>query len=233
MGLAAENTAQKYEITREECDEYAYQSLQRFKAAFESGKINEEIHPITLKNGKIFDTDECPRFKTRLEDLTKIPPCFKRNGVLTPANLGGFCDGAVSMLLASEKAISKLNLRPLARIVGWARLGCDPFVMEGPILAIKELMRITQKRLSDVELFEINEAFSSTVLAVQKELNLDPSIVNVNGGSIVIGYPFGVTGQHICLALINEMRRRKNKLGVVGLSVGGGHGYAMLFENCN
>ena len=236
MGMTAENVAEKYNISREDQDEFAYQSQQRAKAALESQRFKYEILPIVIpgKRGKkdtIVDVDEHPKPETTLEALSELPPAFKNDGSVTAGNASGINDGASAVLIVSRKVAEHLGMKRKWRIVASTAVGVDPRVMGiGPIPAIKKLMKQTGYDLKDVELFEINEAFAAPSIAVERELGLDREIVNVNGGGIALGHPIGNSGCRIVVSLIHEMEKRGLNLGLAALCGGSGHGQALLLE---
>lgn len=234
MGVTAENLADKYAISREECDNHALKSQTGWKKAQESGHFKDEITPVTIKvKGKevAMDTDEHPKPATTLETLAKLPTVFKKNGTVTAGNASGISDGAAAVLLASEDAVSKNNLKPIARIVGYSYVGCDPSIMGiGPAPAIRQLCERTGVKLQDIDVLEVNEAFAAQFLAVQKELQLDPSKLNVNGGAIAIGHPIGMSGARIVCNLAYELQRRKGKYAIGSACIGGGQGIAIMLE---
>lgn len=234
MGMTAENLAIKYKITRQECDEYALKSQERWREANNAGYFNEELTPVPVptKHGDVmFTTDEHPR-ETTLEKLSKLPTVFKENGVVTAGNASGISDGAGAVLIAGEEAIKQHKLKPLARLVAYSVVGCDPYVMGiGPVPAIKKLCSRSGVKLKDVDLVEINEAFAPQYLAVEKELDLDPEKTNVHGGAIAIGHPLGASGSRITSHLVHELRRRRGKYGIGSACIGGGQGIALLLES--
>jgi acetyl-CoA C-acetyltransferase len=236
MGLTAENVAEKYNIAREDQDQFAYTSQMRAKKAIEEGRFKDEIVPVVIpgKRGKketIVDTDEHPRPETTLEGLAKLPPAFKDDGTVTAGNSSGINDGASAVLVLSGVLAEQLHMRRRWRIVGSVAVGVDPRIMGiGPIPAIRKLMEQTGYRLDDVELFEINEAFAAPSVAVERELGLNREIVNVNGGGIALGHPIGNTGCRLVVSLIHEMEKRDLTLGMAALCGGSGHGQAMLIE---
>jgi acetyl-CoA C-acetyltransferase len=236
MGMTAENVAEKYNVSREDQDQFAYRSQMRAKKALEQGRFKDEIVPVVIpgRHGKPdihVDTDEHPRPDTTLEKLSKLPPAFKKDGTVTAGNSSGINDGASAVLVISRELANKLNMKRKWRIVGSAAVGVDPRMMGiGPIPAIKKLLKQTSVDLKDIELFEINEAFAAPLVAVERELGLNPEIVNVNGGGIALGHPIGNTGCRLVVSLIYEMERRGSKLGLAALCGGGGHGQAILIE---
>ncbi|CAL8330389.1 unnamed protein product [Arctogadus glacialis] len=235
MGITAENLAEKYQLTREECDLFAYQSQQKWKAGHEAGHFTAEIAPIDVKTrkGKVPMThDEHPRPQTTLEQLAKLQPVFKKGGTVTAANASGVSDGAAALVIASEGALKEHKLTPLARIVAYHATGCDPSIMGiGPVPAITGALRKAGLSLSDMDIIEVNEAFAPQCLAVAKALGLDQEKCNVNGGAIAIGHPLGASGARITAHLVHELRRRNGKYAIGAACIGGGQGIAIIIEN--
>jgi acetyl-CoA C-acetyltransferase len=236
MGMTAENVAEKYGVSREDQDKFAYQSQMRAKKAMDEGRFKDEIVPVTVpgeKRGeqKVVDTDEYPRPGTTLEGLRKLSPAFKKEGTVTAGNSSGINDGASAVLVLSTELADSLKMKAKWKIIGSAAVGVDPRMMGiGPIPAIKKVLKLTNCELKNIELFEINEAFAAPSLAVERELGLNPEIVNVNGSGIALGHPIGNTGCRIVVSLIHEMEKRGLKLGLAALCGGGGHGEAMIIE---
>ena len=235
MGITAENVAEKYHISREDQDAFAIESQQKAAAAIEKGKFKEEIVPYEVKTKKgtiLFDTDEHPRPETTLEKLGQLKPAFKKEGTVTAGNACGRNDGASAVLLMSESAAKERSLKPRAAIVDWAAVGVPPEVMGiGPVPAIQKLLEKTNLSIEKIDLFEINEAFASQALAVQRELNINSEKLNVNGGAIALGHPVGSTGSRIVITLMHELQKRGGRYGIASLCVGGGQGMAILIEN--
>lgn len=235
MGITAENLAEKYNITRQKQDEFAYQSQEKAFAAIESGRFKDEIVGYEIKDKKgnvtIFEVDEHPR-RTSLEKLSALKPAFKKDGTVTAGNASGINDCAAVLILASADAVKKYNLKPLARIVEYGFGGVPPEIMGvGPVEAIKNLFKRSGLKFSDIDLWELNEAFASQSLAVLKDLpEINPQLVNVNGGAIALGHPIGASGTRIIITLLYEMIKRKNKIGVASLCIGGGQGIAIAIE---
>lgn len=235
MGITAENLAEKYNITRQQQDEFAYQSQEKAFAAIESGRFKDEIVGYEIKDKKgnvtIFEVDEHPR-RTSLEKLSALKPAFKKDGTVTAGNASGINDCAAVLILASADAVKKYNLKPLARIVEYGFGGVPPEIMGvGPVEAIKNLFKRSGLKFSDIDLWELNEAFASQSLAVLKDLpEINPQLVNVNGGAIALGHPIGASGTRIIITLLYEMIKRKNKIGVASLCIGGGQGIAIAIE---
>ncbi len=236
MGMTAENVAEKYNVSREDQDKFAYRSQMRAKKAIEEGIFEDEIVPISVpgeKKGelKVVETDEHPRPETTLDKLSKLSPAFKKEGTVTAGNSSGINDGASAVLVLSRELAERLNMKRKWKIVGSAAVGVDPRIMGiGPIPAIKKLLKQTGYELKSIELFEINEAFAAPSLVVERELGLNPEIVNVNGGGIALGHPIGNSGCRIVVSLIHEMEKRGLKLGLAALCGGSGHGQAMIIE---
>lgn len=233
MSVTAENLAKKYELSREEIDRHALTSHQRALAAQEKGYFKEEIVPVKVKLGKeekMIDTDEQPR-NTSMESLGKLPARFVENGVVTAGNASGMNDGAAAVVVTSAKYAEQKGLKPIARLVSWGVIGVEPKIMGiGPAPAIRLALENANMKLEDLDLIEINEAFSSQYLACQKELGFDPEIGNVNGGAVALGHPLAASGARITLSLIYELGRRGKKYGVSSLCIGGGQGIAAIWE---
>jgi len=242
MGATAEAVAAKYNITREASDAFALRSHQRAAAAIDSGKFKEQIVPITVedvfvKEGEMVRTshivaeDEGVRRDTSLEGLAKLRPAFKRGGVVTAGNASQTSDGAAFVLVVSEAVVKALNLQPIARLAGCAVGGVDPLYMGmGPCVAIPKALKQAGLQLQDIEQTELNEAFAAQALAVIQEAGLDPEAVNVNGGAVALGHPLGCTGTKLSVQLLEEMKLRKQRYGMVTACVGGGQGIAGIFE---
>ena len=235
MGITAENVAADYQISREAQDQFALESQLRAAKAIENGAFRDEIVPIEVTSRKktiVFDTDEHPRPDTTLEKLQQLKPAFLQGGTVTAGNSCGRNDGASAVLLMTEETARQNNLTPMAAVVDWAVCGVDPKVMGiGPIPAIKKLLERTNKTIEEIDLFEINEAFASQAVAVQRELGIDREKLNVNGGAIALGHPVGATGNRIVVTLMHELRRTGKRYGIASLCVGGGQGMAILIEN--
>ncbi|MBO2532877.1 MAG: acetyl-CoA C-acyltransferase [Thermoactinomycetaceae bacterium] len=234
MGITAENLAEKYGITREDQDRFALTSQRRAAEAAESGKLAEEIVPV-MKKGKKgpvrVDADEHIRPQTTLEKLADLKPAFKPDGTVTAGNASGINDGAACLVIASDRAVNRYGLKPMGRVVGWGVAGVDPAIMGiGPVPASRLALKRSDLSLGRIDLVEINEAFAAQVLAVQKELDLDSDILNVNGGAIALGHPVGASGARILLTLLYELKRRNQKYGLASLCIGGGQGIAMVVE---
>ncbi|MBC92203.1 MAG: acetyl-CoA C-acyltransferase [Rhodospirillaceae bacterium] len=234
MGNTAENIAQKWQITRDEQDEFAANSQQKAEAAQKAGKFDDEITPVSIKTRKgdvLCAIDEYPRSGTTIETLSKLSPAFDREGTVTAGNASGINDGAAALVLMSLEEAEKRQITPLARIASWATAGVDPAVMgSGPIPACQKALERAGWKIEDVELIEANEAFAAQAIAVNRDLGWDPELVNVNGGAIAIGHPIGASGGRILVTLLHEMNRRKAKKGLATLCIGGGMGIAMCVE---
>jgi acetyl-CoA acyltransferase 2 len=231
MGITAENLAKEYGISREEQDEYAELSHKRAAKAKESGRLAEEIVSVAVKTDQEVNEDEGIKPHTSVEKLGQLKPSFQKDGSVTAGNPSSIHDGAVSLILAHEKDVDRKKLKPLAKIVSWSVTGVDPSVMGiGPVPAIKKALQKANLSFDQIGLFEINEAFSSQYLAVEKELNLDRSRTNVNGGAIALGHPVGASGARLMLTLGYEMKKRKERYGVASLCIGGGQGIAVVLE---
>ncbi|KWW21330.1 MULTISPECIES: thiolase family protein [Peribacillus] len=234
MGITAENVARRYNISREEQDAFSIESQRRAAQATETGKFKEEIVPVQVseKKGTVtIEVDEYPRPDTTMERLAALRPAFKENGTVTAGNACGRNDGASALVLMKASEAKRLQLKPIAKIVDWAAAGVSPEVMGiGPVPAVGKLLERTGKKIEEIGLFELNEAFASQALAVIRELALDESKVNVNGGAIALGHPVGSTGARIVTTLIHELIRRKERYGIATLCVGGGQGMAIMVE---
>jgi acetyl-CoA acyltransferase 2 len=233
MAMTAENLAKKYHITREEADRHALRSHQRALAAIERRYFQQEIVPVTIqekKGEKVIDTDEHPR-QTSMEQLGALKPRFIENGVVTAGNASGMNDGAAAVVVASGEYAAKRGLKPLARLVSWGVAGVEPQYMGiGPVPAIRQALAKANLSMDDLDLIEINEAFSAQYLACQKELGFDDEKGNVNGGAVAIGHPLAASGTRITLTLVYELGRRGKKYGVSSLCIGGGQGIAAIWE---
>jgi acetyl-CoA C-acetyltransferase len=234
MGNTAENVAQKWQITREQQDEFALISQNRAEAAQKAGKFKDEIIPVTVKSRKgdvVVDQDEYPKHGTTIDTLKKLRPAFDKNGTVTAGNASGINDGAAAIVLMTAREAEKRGVQPLARIVSWATAGVDPAVMgSGPIPASRAALKKAGWQIGDLDLVEANEAFAAQACAVNKDLGWDPAKVNVNGGAIALGHPIGASGARVLTTLLHEMRRRKSKKGLATLCIGGGMGIAMCVE---
>lgn len=236
MGVTAENLAEKYNISRKECDEFAIRSQKAWGEAHNSGLFALEMAPVeiqTKKGLKIFDTDEHSRPESTLEKISSLKPVFKKNGVVTAANASGICDGAGVVLLASEKFVNENGIEPLCRLSSYFISGCNPTIMGiGPVSAINGALRESGHDLSQVDRIEINEAFAAQFLSCAKELNLDLTKTNIHGGAIALGHPLGASGSRIVAHLANEFNIKGNnsKVHVGAACIGGGQGIAIVLE---
>jgi acetyl-CoA C-acetyltransferase len=237
MGNTGENVSEKYKVTREQQDEYAANSHKRAIAAIKSGRFKDEIVPVQLppkkKGGEpvIFDTDEGPREDTSPETLRKLKPAFKKDGTVTAGNAPSTNDGAAALVVTSAAKAQELGLKPMARIIAQATSGVAPeWVMMAPVDAIRQIWKKTGWSANDVDLYEINEAFSVAAIAVTGELGLDLSRVNVNGGAVALGHPIGASGARVLVTLLYEMEKRNAKRGIAALCLGGGNAVAMAVE---
>jgi 3-oxoadipyl-CoA thiolase len=244
MGETAENVARQWKVSREQQDEFALASQQKYFAALEAGKWKDEIVGIEVKNVQkdsaaekgemfLFDKDEHPR-KTSLEKLASLKPAFSKDGTVTAGNSSGINDGAAAMLLASEDAVKKYGLKPMANIIALAVAGVDPAIMGiGPVPATQKALRRANLKNGDIDLIELNEAFASQSLACIHDLDLDMNKVNVNGGAIAIGHPLGCSGVRISTTLIYEMKRRRSNYGLATMCVGVGQGASVIYKALN
>jgi acetyl-CoA C-acetyltransferase/acetyl-CoA acyltransferase 2 len=234
MAVTAENLATKYGLSRKDCDEYALLSQQRWAAANEKGHFKDEIAPLEIASKKAtiqFAVDEHPRPQTTMEILAKLAPVFKKDGVVTAGNASGICDGAACLVLTTEEFAKSKGLKPLARLVQWGVAGVDPSIMGiGPAPAIKNALTRADIKQSDVDVFEVNEAFAPQYLAVEKELGLPRDKTNVNGGAIALGHPLGASGARITAHLVYELARRGGRYAVGSACIGGGQGLAVVLE---
>ncbi|RLA65276.1 MAG: acetyl-CoA C-acyltransferase [Epsilonproteobacteria bacterium] len=231
MGITAENLAEMYKITRDECEEFSLNSHQKAAKAYKDNLLQGEISPVALKKGEL-TRDEHLREDVSLEGMRKLRPNFKADGVVTAATASGIVDGAASVLVASESFVEKEGLTPLAEIIDGHTLGVNPKIMGiGPVPVIREMMDKNNLKLEDINLFEINEAFAAQALAVSKELNLDPAILNIWGGAVAFGHPLGATGVRISLTLARQLKELKLKRGIASACIGGGQGIAILLES--
>lgn len=240
MGLTAENVARKYNVSREDADAFALRSHQRALAAQASGKfaddgiapIEVEIVDVNQTKRYTFDVDEGPRADTNVEALAKLRPVFHAKGVVTAGNSSQTSDGAAAVVVMSRRKADELGLKPLARFVSFAVGGVPPEIMGmGPVVAVPKVLKLAGLKLEDIDLIELNEAFSCQALAVMRELGMDPEKVNVNGGAVALGHPLGASGAKLTVQLLGEMRRRGSRYGMVTMCVGGGQGAATIFEN--
>ncbi len=246
MGLTAEAVARDYKVSREEQDKFGFESNQKALKAIMAGNFKDEIVPVNItevyldqqekKQTREFivDTDEGPRADATLEKMAKLKPVFDSRGSVTAGNSSQTSDGAAFVMIVSERMLKKLNVKPIARLVDYAVAGVEPRVMGiGPVEAIPKVLKHAGMKLSDIQLVELNEAFASQSLAVMRSLEINPEIVNVNGGAIALGHPLGCSGAKLSVQLFSELRRRKQKYGMVTMCVGTGQGAAGIFELLN
>jgi acetyl-CoA acyltransferase len=246
MGLTAEEVSKQYKISREEQDQFSYESHMKAAAAWKEGKFKDEVVPITVKevyvdeSGKkktrefTMATDEGIRPDTTLEGLAKLKPVFALNGTVTAGNSSQTSDGAAFVVVMSERMVRQLNVKPIARMVSYAVAGVEPRIMGiGPVAAVPKALKLANLKLDDIDLIDLNEAFAAQALAVVKELGIDRNKLNVNGGAIAVGHPLGSSGARLSVQLFNELRRRKKKYGMVTACVGGGQGVAGIYELIN
>jgi acetyl-CoA C-acetyltransferase len=231
MGTTAENVAQKWQITRQQQDEFATGSQNKAEAAIKAGRFKDEIVPVTIKGRKgdvVVDTDEFPKAGVTADALAKLRPAFSKEGTVTAGNASGINDGAAALVLMGADAAAKRGIKPLARIVSWATAGVDPAVMgSGPIPASRLALQRAGWSVDDLDLIEANEAFAAQACAVNKDMGWDASKVNVNGGAIALGHPIGASGARVLITLLHEMQKRDAKKGLATLCIGGGMGIAL------
>jgi acetyl-CoA C-acetyltransferase len=234
MGVTAENVARKYDISRQEQDQFALQSQLKAEAAQKAGKFKDEIIPyeiVTRKGTTVFDTDEYPKAGTTIEALSSLRPAFNKEGTVTAGNASGINDGAAAVIMMSASQAEQMGLKPMARIKAYASAGLDPSIMGmGPVSATRLCLQKAGWGVNDIDLMEINEAFAAQAVAVNKEMGWDTSKINVNGGAIAIGHPIGASGARILVTLLYEMIRRDAKRGLASLCIGGGMGVALAVE---
>lgn len=246
MGLTAEEVSRQFKISREEQDQFSYESHMKAAAAWKAGKFKDEVVPITVKETYVDETmrkktrefvvatDEGIRADTTVEGLAKLKPAFAMGGTVTAGNSSQTSDGAAFVMVVSERMVKQLNLKPIARLVSYAVAGVEPRIMGiGPVAAIPKALKIAGKKLEDIDLIELNEAFAAQALGVVKELGIDRSKLNVNGGAIAVGHPLGSSGARLSVQLFNELRRQNKKYGMVTACVGGGQGVAGVYELLN
>ena len=236
MGITAELVAERYQISRQAMDEFATESNRRAADAISQGRFKDEIIPVQVPQRRgdpiIFDTDEFPRFGTTIEKLGKLKPAFRKDGTTTAGNSSGINDGAAALIIMSADKAFKMGIRPMAKIIGYDYEGCEPELMgTGPIYAVRSAINKVREELGkDIDLVELNEAFAAQSIACLKDLNLDPDIVNVNGGAIALGHPIGCSGARVLTTLLYEMEKRDAKVGLAALCIGGGMGIATIVE---
>ncbi len=236
MGITAENVAAKCGITRQMQDEFALASHRKAAAARQAGKFGAEIAAVDIKRRQetiLFDTDETIREDLTLDQLAKMKPAFKDDGTVTAGNASGINDGAAAVVIMSRGKARELGIKPLVALRAFAAVGVDPSIMGyGPVPAVRKLLAKAGLRKEAIDLFELNEAFAAQAAACVQDLELDPLRVNVNGGAIALGHPVGCTGARLLVTLMNELRRRDARYGIISLCIGGGQGIATLVENC-
>lgn len=242
MGLTSEMVAREYKLNREELDQFAATSVEKAIHAIDEGYFNEQIVPITVKENyveggrmktreKVFEVDEGPRRGTTAEGLSKLRPAFAQDGLSTAGNSSQMSDGAAFVLVVSEKVLKRYNLTPVARLIDYQVAGVEPYKMGiGPTKAIPKVLKHAGMKLEDMDLIELNEAFATQSLVVLRELGLNPDIVNVNGGAIALGHPLGATGAKLTVQILNELKRRNKKYGMVTMCIGTGQGAAGIYE---
>jgi acetyl-CoA acyltransferase 2 len=234
MGLTAEKLGAQFGITRQQCDEYSLRSQQTYQAAHSKGIYASEIAEVEIKGKKgpeKVTADEHPRANAAIADLAKLKPVFQENGLVTAGSASGICDGAASLVISSEAAVKANNVVPLARMVSWARVGCDPSIMGiGPVEAIRNALKAAKLELKDMDIIEINEAFAAQVLSCEIALNIDREKLNPNGGAIALGHPLGASGARILVHLTHELQRTKGKYAIGAACIGGGQGIAVILE---
>lgn len=234
MALTAEKLAEQVGITRKDADAYALRSQQAADAAAKAGVFEEEIATVEVKQGRksvLVSQDDHRRPETTMETLEKLPPSFKKDGIVTAGNASGIVDGAAAVVVTREKAAKERGLKPLGRIVSWAVAGVDPSIMGiGPVPSTRKALHLAGMKLEQMDRVEVNEAFAAQYLAVEKELGLDRDGTNVNGGAIALGHPLGASGTRLVITLLNELRRKGLRYGVVTACIGGGQGIAMIVE---
>ena len=246
MGLTAEEVAKQYKVSRQDQDEFAYQSHVKAAAAVKAGKFRDETVPITVRevyvdeNNKrktrefVVDTDEGIRADTTIEALSKLKPVFATGGTVTAGNSSQTSDGAAFVVVMSERMVKQLNIKPIARMISYAAGGVDPRIMGiGPVAAVPKALKLAGMKLQDIDLIELNEAFAAQSLAVVRELGINPARLNANGGAIAVGHPLGSSGARLSVQLFNELRRQGKKYGLVTACVGGGQGVAGIYELLN
>ncbi|MGA7616525.1 MAG: acetyl-CoA C-acetyltransferase [Thermoanaerobaculia bacterium] len=233
MAQTSDNLARKYDISREDQDAFALESQRRAGAAWEAGRLSEEIVPVTVgRKGEQIDRDDHLRPETTMEGLAKLKPAFAKDGFVTAGNASGIVDGAAMLVVTSAEYAKTKGRKLLGRIVSWGISGCDPDIMGiGPVPSTKIALQKAGLTLDQIDLIEINEAFAGQILAVVKDLGIDPSKLNVNGGAIALGHPLGATGSRLLLTLMYELRRRGARYGLASACIGGGQGIAMIVEN--
>jgi acetyl-CoA acyltransferase 2 len=234
MAMTAEKLAEQTGITRKDSDAYALRSQQAAEAAFKACHLKEEIAPVDVKQGKktvLVGEDDHRRPETTMETLEKLPPSFKKDGIVTAGNASGIVDGAAAVVVTREKTAKERGLKPIGRIVSWAVCGVDPSIMGiGPVPSSRKALQLAGLKLEQIDRVEVNEAFAAQYLAVEKELRLDRDKTNVNGGAIALGHPLGASGTRLVITVLNELRRKGLRYGLATACIGGGQGIAMIVE---
>lgn len=235
MAITAENLADRYAITRDECDDFGYMSQDRARTAWREARLTDEVTPVEVKGRKgqtqAFGKDEHFREDVNREAMSKLPPVFKKDGVVTAGNASGICDGAAALVIASRAEAEKRGIKPMGRLISWGVVGVEPQIMGiGPVESSRVALKRAGLTLEDMDLVEINEAFAAQYLAVEKELGLDRAKTNVNGGAIAIGHPLAASGARLTLTLLYELRRRNKRHGLASACIGGGQGLALVVE---
>jgi acetyl-CoA acyltransferase 2 len=234
MALTAEKLAEQHGITRADADAYALRSQQAADAAYKACRMRDELSPVEVKHGKksvMVSEDDHRRPETTLETLAKLPPSFKKDGIVTAGNASGIVDGAAAVVVTKEKTARERGLKPAGRIVAWAVAGVDPSIMGiGPVPSSQKALQLAELKLEQIDRIEVNEAFAAQYLAVEKALGLDRDKTNVNGGAIALGHPLGATGTRLVITILNELRRNNLRYGLTTACIGGGQGIAMIVE---
>lgn len=234
MALTAERLAEQTGVTRKDSDAYALRSQQAAEAAHKAGYLKEEIVPVEVRQGRkaiLVSEDDHRRPETTMESLEKLPPSFKKDGMVTAGNASGIVDGAAAVVVTKEKIAREHGFKPIGRIVSWAVAGVDPSIMGiGPVPATRKALQLAAMKLEQIDRVEVNEAFAAQYLAVEKELGLDRDKTNVNGGAIALGHPLGASGTRLLITVLNELRRKNLRYGLATACIGGGQGIAMIVE---
>jgi len=237
MALTAEKLAEQQGITRKDADAYALRSQQAADAAYKACRIREELVPVEVKQGKkviVVNEDDHRRPDTTMETLEKLPPSFKKDGIVTAGNASGIVDGAAAVVVTREKTAQERGLKPVGRIVSWAVAGVDPSIMGiGPVPSSQKALKLAGLSLGQMDRVEVNEAFAAQYLAVEKVLGLNRDKTNVNGGAIALGHPLGASGTRLLITILNELRRNNLRYGLATACIGGGQGIAMVVESLN
>jgi len=235
MALTAEKLAEQHGVTRKDADAYALRSQQAADAAFKACHLKEEISPVEVKQGKksiLVSEDDHRRPETTMEILEKLPPSFRKDGMVTAGNASGIVDGAAAVVLTREKTAKERGLKPLGRIISWGVAGVDPSIMGiGPVPSSRKALQAAGLKLEQMDRIEVNEAFAAQYLAVEKELGLNRDKTNVNGGAIALGHPLGASGTRLVITVLNELRRKGLRYGLATACIGGGQGIAIILES--